>query len=353
MLFFPSHDIALANGIKHFNPPTAALQLQEDLKTLSDIWNQPFLKGESPFPLPWGWNWDTRQYIHKHYDVRLKDLPTDEDLHRLRTLSSRLQTIYILDAIQARAQLFDAQQAEDRLKISSLLPPIRNEFLSSESELYQYIQEKKEKGVRFVLKSPWSSSGRGLTRSDVCSEDTLIRRGLPVIRKMGGILAEEWIDQKEQDFAMLFYVGRESVRWVGYSMFEVDAQDTYRFGWLMSNHQMERQILNKNGAPISEQGTAALSFLRDALISILSDLFKDFFGRPFPVGYIGIDMMSYRPKENSSTGLCIHPCIEMNVRCTMGVVARLWFDQNRKEGDIGRFEISPLEADGHFHYRFV
>ena len=99
-LFYPSHDIALAHGVRHFNPPAAALRLQEDLAYLHEIWNQPFLKGESSIPLPWGWDWDTRDHIHRKYGVKMRDLPTDDDLEFIRNISSRRSSIYCLERLR-------------------------------------------------------------------------------------------------------------------------------------------------------------------------------------------------------------------------------------------------------------
>ena len=188
MLFFPSHDIALAHGVKHFNPPLAALRLQEDLASLSDVWNGPFLRGEVAFPQPWGWDWDTRKYIHEKYKVKNTQLPTDEELERLRILSSRQTTIALVE------------QLKKRLQNSTFPTP---SYLSSMEEVEAFMASHKD----YVLKTPWSSSGRGLMRSTVPAE-TLRKHAIATLQKMGGIMGEPWIEDKVQDFAMLFFVGK-------------------------------------------------------------------------------------------------------------------------------------------------
>ena len=299
-LFYPSHDIALGNGVKHFNPPFAALRLQEDLADLSKIWNA------DGSIIPWAWDYDTRSYINKEYKIKLKDLPSDEDLQNLRELSSRKTTIDIIRQLKKLSDDFD------RIKVPS--------YIDSEEKLRDIIENQKN----FVLKMPWSSSGRGLSRSDVWTKESLLNHGLSTIRKMGGIIAEQWYN-KIQDFAMLFYIGKEKIDFIGYSLFDNDDSGTYRSGKLMSNEMIEASL-----PPVC-------SNIQVMLTDILKRLFSPFMNKPWEIGYIGIDMMI---AEEDDTYF-IHPCIEMNLRCTMGVVARLYYDKNCTEDMIGDFYITP------------
>lgn len=323
MLFYPSHDIALGNGVRHFNPPAAARQLQDDLSWLAEIWNY----GEVQ-PLPWGWDWDTRHYLNKSLGIKEKYLPNDQQLEALRRLSSRRTTITILNQIG----------------FSDEIPS----FLKTDDQLKHFISDHDKDNIPFALKTPWSSSGRGLIRSTVTPRGILQQRATSVIRKMGGIIGEKWYNKKK-DFAMLFKVTHHEVTFVGYSLFDNEENGTYRQGYLLSNEEIERRIGN------NEQ----LHAIREKLLPILSHLFSPFFDLPWQVGYIGIDMMLYAPDARSCTDafledtpLLLHPCIEMNVRCTMGVVCRLWSDRNLKAGQEGYFRISPMSEEGHFEAQF-
>lgn len=316
MLFYPSHDIALANGVRHFNPPQAALRLQEDLASLSDVWNGPFLRQEVAFPQPWGWDWDTRKYLHDAYKVKMSQLPTDEDLASIRELSSRKTTITLIE--QLKQSLNDPNFSTPK-------------YLQSMEEVEAFMTEKKD----YVLKTPWSSSGRGLMRSTLPTE-TLRKHAKATLQRMGGIMGEEWTENKVQDFAMLFFASSDEVRFIGYSLFDNDAT-TYRQGYLMSNECIEQKLgLNKE----------YLDKIRDNYLNILSGLFSPFMGKSWQLGFIGIDMLTYR-KEGE---LRLSPCVEMNLRCTMGVVCRLWYDEHQEEGI---FRISPMEKDGHFKAEFL
>lgn len=315
-MFYPSHDIALANGIKHFNPPLAALRLQEDLSSLSDIWNAPYKRGEVAFPQPWGWDWDTRRHIQETYKIKASQLPTDEDLASIRELSSRQTTVTLLSALN------------ERMPQCGFAMPA---FLASTEEAEAYLMREKD----CVFKTLWSSSGRGLLRSTF-PLPTLRKQLGAAIRRMGGVMGEVWHDDKVQDFAMLFFVGTDEVRFVGYSLFDNDAA-TYRQGHLLSNER----IVEKLGVD-----KALLDEIRDHYIEILSTLFAPLMHKPWQVGYVGIDMLTYGTADD----LKVSPCVEMNLRCTMGVVCRLWYDEHQEEGV---FSISPMSEDGHFKAQFL
>lgn len=336
MLFYPSHDIALGNGVRHFNPPAAARQLQEDLAWLSEIWNNNNDNQNdngNEIPLPWGWDWDTRNYLNKELGIKLKDLPTDQQLEAIRQLSSRRTTIGILQQLG-----FDDEM------------PC---YLDTPEKLGQYIEDHDNASIPFVLKTPWSSSGRGLIHSLNTPRNLMLQRALSTLRKMGGIIGERWYN-KTQDFAMLFKVTNEEVKFIGYSLFDNEESGTYRQGYLLNNEAIEQRL-----GSVVKGGVAELHETRQKLLPILNNLFAPFFHQPWQLGYIGIDMMVYRPDNlltkqhnNTTPVVSIHPCIEMNVRCTMGVVCRLWSDNNLKPGEEGVFRISPMSADGHFEAQF-
>ncbi len=327
-LFFPSHDIALGNGVKHFNPPKAAQMLQEDLAWLEEIFNaRPLSEGWGGSV--WGWDWDTRQYLNKEHRIPLCQLPTDDDLEAIRQLSSRKTTIDILQALHFEGQM--------------------PKYLTTAEELDSYINREDSAGRTFVLKTPWSSSGRGLIRSSVTPRELMKRRALSTMQKMGGIMAEHWFPKK-QDFAMLFHVGGEEVSYIGYSLFDNEDSGTYRQGYLLSNEEIERRLTDNTNITCDQ-----LHALRDQLLNVLNKLFSPFFGKAWKVGYIGIDMMTIN-EENTSSPLdypTIHPCVELNLRCTMGIICRLWSDRNLPSGRTGHFIISPIGDDGHFEARFT
>lgn len=322
-LFFPSHDIALSHGVKHFSAPKAAEALGRDLAFLSEIWNGQglsFREEDGIFPLPWGWDWDTRHLLNTRYGIKMANLPTDEELEIIRQKSSRRITIELLR------------------KLCEMLPSF--EYLAQISEPYWIDSEESFEGYtvgagmssepRYVLKTPWSSSGRGLILSTVPKESQR-KMALAAIRKMGGIVGEQWIQDKQQDFAMLFYGAKGKVRFIGYSLFEnqqTGSGVTYGKGYLLSNEEIEKRL-----------GVERLSDIAKAYEKILTEVLEPVLDRPWPLGYMGIDMLTYGEGN-------VHPCIEFNLRCTMGVVCRCLYERDKKEGT---FSISQMDDSGRFH----
>lgn len=317
-LFFPAHDIALGHGVRHYTPAARIQRLQADLAWLQEVWNAPAVQPDV-MPLPWGWNWDTREYLARTMHIGRENLPTDAQLEAMRQLSHRRTSIALLKALDFSGQM--------------------PEYLDSVEKMSDFVARMDAMGREFVLKSPWSSSGRGLMRSAAMSREVLTRQASATITTMGGIMGEAWFP-KLMDFAMLFRVGHSDVHFLGYSLFENAENCTYRMGYLLSNQAIEAKI-----------GESGLPLLAERLREALANVFRPFFGLPWQVGYIGVDMMRLAPLANNPD-LSIHPCVELNLRCTMGVVARLWADVHLKAGQQGRFEISPMDAMGHFHAQF-
>jgi len=299
-LFFPEHDLALANGVRHFNPPRMAVALAEQGEALSSWWQRP---GQGP--LPWGWDWDSRAELLRG-GIPRQSLPADDELLEIRRLSSREQTCAVLQEMQP------------------LCPAITiPERIGSAEALDAYLT--RHETHSYVLKSPWSSSGRGLSLHPRQDSETLRRRGLHVIRQMGCILAEPWYD-KVQDFAMLFFADRRrQVSFEGYSLFQNDSRGTYLHGVLASNDEIEATLCRQFGE--TDCPRRQLNGIRQVLLSWLSRGVASF-RSDFPVGWIGVDMMIV----GKDGLLMFHPCVEINLRCTMGVVARNMFDRDGKKG---------------------
>lgn len=312
-LFYPAHDIALSKGIRHFTPPLVAQRLGEDLAALSPVW-QP--EGAA-VPLPWGWNYNTRkQLITAGVDPQL--LPSLDDLEELRRLSSRTTVIDILRHLK--------EAPLTRGACSDVLLP---QACTTLETLQDAVAVCTEIHRNYLLKAPWSSSGRGLCWSRVMSREAVLRRGAAIVRDMGCVLLEPEY-QKVQDLAMLFYADASGVRFVGYSMFETDAMGIYRNGLMMSNEAMEQRLTQWVSREV------LLAVRQEYAERLLPELLARLAGRSYPIGYIGIDMMMCRNERGS---VSLHPCVEMNLRCTMGVVARHLYDRLVAPESVGSYVI--------------
>lgn len=313
-MFFPAHDLSLAAGVKPYTPPAIAIRLQADLAVLSSWW-QPI--PAAPIPVPWGWNYETRRMLSQS-GVSEDFLPSQEALATLRELSHRQTTIFIIQSLK------DSASAKALPDFSPVAVP---RLLSSPAALEAAVASA---SAPFLLKAPWSSSGRGLCWSRTTAPDVLLRRGRAVIRSMGGVMMEPEYT-KVQDFAILFFVGQEAVRFVGYSLFDTDAAGVYRSGAMMSNEAIEQRL--SPWIPAAALQRLARCFSSD----LLPVLFHPLMRLTWPLGYVGVDMMICRAVDG---GIFLHPAVEMNVRCTMGVVARCIHDRAVHPASTGRFVIA-------------
>lgn len=65
------------------------------------------------------------------------------------------------------------------------------------------------------------------------------------------------------------------------------------------------------------------------------------------IGYIGIDLLFYRDGEQ----LCLHPCVEINLRTTMGVVAHFAYERYIPTGRKGIFRLERGNDESHSRQR--
>ena len=161
-----------------------------------------------------------------------------------------------------------------------------------------------------VLKAPWSSSGRGVYWTDANFTQSVSGWIKRVIDKQGSIMAEKAL-KRRMDFAMEFRVVDQKTEFVGYSLFITEKSGMYRGNRLMSNEDILAELGKK--VDVEEIDAAKKSLTR----------FIDGHIAHTYYGYIGVDMFIY--EENGEMRL--NPVVEINLRMTMGVVARILYDR--------------------------
>ncbi|MDE6485198.1 MAG: hypothetical protein K2L14_07380 [Duncaniella sp.] len=169
------------------------------------------------------------------------------------------------------------------------------------------------------VKSPWSGSGRGVFHSAGLAAAPLRRRIEGIIHRQGSVIVEKPLD-KVTDMAALFYAGADGVKFHGLSLFEAEARGMYA-GNIVAGQQ---QIFDRICSLIPESLlTGTIGKIRDGLDRILRRRY---------IGLLGVDMMIHRAAGGS---LQLMPCIEINLRRTMGfaamdIAARLDIKQPRR-----------------------
>ena len=174
---------------------------------------------------------------------------------------------------------------------------------------------------KVVLKAPWSSSGRGIRFLSPLTSDCSRGFTIPVPQNIDGWLRNtlqhqgsvmvEPLYTKVKDFGMEFYSdGAGNVTYLGLSLFHT-SNGAYT-GNIIATEQAKREILSRY-IP-----TPLLDEIQERICQILGETFKGKYQGPF-----GIDMMVVKPSHLSplTTHHFLHPCVEINLRRTMGHVA--------------------------------
>lgn len=229
---------------------------------------------------PWGWNRSLRNHL-LGLGIRRDVLPGEDQIASWRALSSR----GILEPVSERFR------NQPGMRVSS-----RN--LHSQEEVAKLLEESQA----YVLKEPYSSSGKGLLWMGSYDREKLMGRIRKVIREQGLITAMPVYD-RVQDFAMEFMVDGSGARFLGYSLFMTSQRGAYEGNLCLCREQSER-ILSR-WLPLE-----LLERARNILLDLLPDLGYQ--------GPMGVDMMVAR---DPSGGCFLVPLIEMNLRLNMGILS--------------------------------
>lgn len=218
---------------------------------------------------PWGWSADAvRQFALAGADP--SRLPSPDRIDTLRRLSHRRSSIEILR----------------RLGHDDLLP------LETADPDEAVRMEREHPGC--YLKSPWSCSGRGVLCIGGMTPEVIRSKAAGIIHRQGSVMVERGM-KKVLDFAMLFHASGGRVTHRGLSMFLTEQRGMYGGNIVAPQEWMAERI--GHDLPFAD--------MERVLTSLVG---------PHYEGWLGVDMMV------CERGI-IHPCIELNLRNTMGVAA--------------------------------
>ncbi|MCH5347239.1 MAG: hypothetical protein J1E63_09025 [Muribaculaceae bacterium] len=237
---------------------------------------------------PWGWSLYARN-VFRNVGVDTKLLPDDATLAQYRQLSSRATAYKINQYIK---ETVDGQ----------LLPPDAI-VTDVADEAIAYIA--RVNGNAYV-KAPWSSSGRGVFPAATMPVATLGKQIEGIIKRQGFVTIETALN-KRLDFAALFESRDGMARFIGWSVFDTFDRCAYNGNIVAPQAYLQTYIESR----LSDE--SHLSIILEKLTGAVNQLIA-----PLYEGRFGVDMMIYRAAD----GRClIAPCIEVNLRKTMGMVA--------------------------------
>ena len=315
LVFNPEHDLALAANLSNFTAPHAGRQLRADLGFVPAIWaaaddfvlvenvedaERRFLRlTRRPFGRfiakdllcklqfsavdVWGWDLAIRAYLLR-WGVDAAVMPTVTQIDAIRQLSHRRHAMQLLESLQMPGTIGCA----------------------SETDQMEMIADRLHRGEHLVVKAPWSSSGRGVRFMEV--DMNIYDKGWVrhVIEKQGSVMVEPYYN-KVKDFGMEFVSdGKGLVSYVGLSLFQT-SNGAYTGNILASEDEKEHMISRYISVDL-------LKAIRQKICTLMGVLLKDRYA-----GAFGIDMMVVR--RDNGDGFLLHPCVEINLRRTMGHVA--------------------------------
>lgn len=320
--FNPGHESAVHNGSSYYMPPANVVKMQQDLDYLP------------------AWYADNEDYILTTNDLRnFRDNLSDNGfkiaqsvtLEELCTVSSDFevfpwglspQVIHYFDESGKKfnvkcqiprwnkviTDLTSRNNSKNCLQdICSSIEELNTDIVpvsfANLSEIEDFAQKSK---YQLLAKSPFSSSGRGLLwlpLGVITQTEKQILHGM--IKKQGCVLIEKVLD-KCLDFAMEYRITKQGdITFEGYSLFETTMRGAY-----------SGNILDTQSNILSRITSFVENSLLESVKTTLQKILKTKFSTVYS-GYIGVDMMIY--KEGNEYKL--HPCIEINVRTNMGILA--------------------------------
>ena len=366
-LFNPQNDLALATGGINYVAPPFAMRMAEDLAVLPAFIAEPgsLLITDSDADarwlerlngllaldvhaigrrelshltgyriMPWGWCLDLRRRLVK-WGADRQLLPTKDEIYHLRGLSHRRLTINI----HLRLQELLRCQAGNHLPLACPVPV--------ELAVLEDVREFVESHDGCFIKTPWSSSGRGIYHATAGKWTPELEQWCNgALKRQGSVLCEVAFD-KVMDLAVEFFAcgGKTSVR--GFSIFSTDSHSQYHSGMVASQDVLHQRVVELY--PQFDVVVEALTQVLDEMVA------------PHYSGWLGVDMLLYSdaqsPSSSHSSGaggsmthqflagaLRLNPCVELNLRPTMGAVTSVLGDRVVAPGCIGSFCIEQRSS---------
>lgn len=333
-IFNPEHEWAMASATHRYTAPHAARQMRRDLGWLPSLWARPtdlvLVDDEGaaqtamrrwPWPLngrlitpekltallaststdaplrvqPWGWDATLRHQLLQ-LGVSPSLLPSEMWLEQLRAVSHRAWAVRnVLPALR---------------QISGTVGE------AVEVRTMQALDQQVRLWGEAVVKAPWSCSGRGVR---YVLPHELDAPALPhsfrgwaqrVLATQGSLMVEPRYNMV-CNLALEYQVERSGARLLGLSLFTT-ANGKYTGNLLTDEDEKWLRLARYIHVEKVHQVATRLTALLSEHLA------------PLAPGPVGVDMMVVRPAGTTDTTKAdhlLHPCVEINVRRTMGHVA--------------------------------
>ena len=344
--FNPGHEGAVLSSSPYYTAPANMVNLQNDLAYLSAWYANPtdFVLIQNQLPV------EFKKYLAENLQPIAQGFTEDNinrSLEEVHLWGISPQSINYFEKLGDKyhlqfklpkwkdelRQLSSRETAKECLKdLCEIIPSIHQDIIPN---FYTNLEEIEnlvhENSYQFLAKAPYSSSGRGLLWLPITGLTQTERQILQgIINKQKTVSIERALD-KQLDFAMEFISENNNIRFEGYSLFETNNKGAYQGNYIGSQEEIVKKL----------KEFISLDLLEDVK-SQLSKILKNRYNKCY-TGCIGVDMMVYKDNEEYK----LQPCVEINVRDNMGLLA-LRFSQNYLEaGSKGTFytDFSSIEGE--------
>lgn len=263
--------------------------------TLADIGSYNDMLANGFYTLsPWGWN-PSLHRILSNAGVSSDNLPGIDEITRLKELSHRRYTI------EANKLLHEAGIGADEI-------PKEIDDIKSALEFQQSHPD-------CIFKAPWSSSGRGILHCYELEHRHIEPWLRGIIKHQGSVMAETFF-KKKFDFASEWYFDRDEVRFIGWSLFKASLRGKFHYNVLKTQEEIVGQL------------RPHLNINLEELVSVQKRMLNIIFSGKYR-GYAGIDMMC-------GIDGTIRPCVEINLRTTMGITVIKILEQAKEDVSLQR-----------------
>lgn len=243
---------------------------------------------------PWGWNHAVAA-LWKQWGMPQSLILPQDRIDMLRELAHRRTAVRFR---QELCRIAPCMEYTPAFEISD--PDEAVDFVSANVGAY--------------LKAPWSSSGRGILPTLGLQIQNVRNWAAGIIRRQHSIMAEPYWPGLI-DFASEWMISRQEVEFTGWSLFRTSGRGKYIGNHIAPQTEIENIIFCKSNTP----SEVIIDTQRKALKTIIAPGYE---------GPVGIDMMI------SADGR-INPCVEINLRYTMGILSVKASD-NTENGNIFR-----------------
>lgn len=244
---------------------------------------------------PWGWS----PAAHKLLEPLKKSCSDEFQLSKVAVWKNEYKNLYSKKTAKEVLEMVLSHCSSKHLIAENNIPAI----CTSKTDFELAIK----KWGKIMVKAPWSSSGRGLqpiTKTPV--HEKVWEKILGIVKDQGYAIAEPFY-QKIFDYDLQFRIEKGKVEYVGESIFTTNTKGQYLGNYL-------------NGFP-DKMNKKHITFLRETsnvvLPFLITAIENSSIGK-FYEGNFGIDMLLVL---NENKQLKLHPCLEINVRKSMGLLA--------------------------------